>query len=86
MNKKEDHLAPDFENSTASDTLSSTEVEVKISGSPHEEMIQEYVSCILCGGEKLFTHITDFCEEVVYEESFCPNCNIKNKKVAHKLQ
>ena len=50
------------------------------------ELLDEYNNCILCGTELLFVHVTDFGDEVVFEESSCPNCNIKSKKKAHRLQ
>ncbi len=63
-----------------------TPVTAKIKYNSNHDLVEEYNSCILCGAELLFVHLTDFCDEVVFEESSCPNCNIKSKKKAHRLQ
>jgi len=63
---------------------SSVTAKIKYGSTP--DLVEEYNSCILCGSELSFVHLTDFADEVVFEESSCPNCNIKSKKKAHRLQ
>ena len=81
MEKKKDQTILDL------DSMNNDEaVNAHVSCSRTSEIVQEYNSCILCGSELLFVHVTDFSEDVVFEESSCPSCKIKSKKKAHKLQ
>ncbi len=82
MEKKKDRPVLDL------DAMNSTEekVNIHIDCSKSSELVQEYNSCILCGTELEFYHVTDFADEVVFEESTCPSCHIKSKKKAHRLQ
>lgn len=51
-----------------------------------EAAVEEYLYCILCGGEFKFTHLTDFATLSVHEESHCPHCNIRGAREEHVLQ
>lgn len=51
-----------------------------------EQFLENYQSCCLCGTELYFTHVTNFVQFDVQEESWCPSCNIRQQKNAHTLQ
>ena len=82
MEKKKDQPILDLDSMSVKDETINANIECSRSS----ELIQEYNSCLLCGTELLFFHVTDFGDKVVFEESSCPSCNIKSKKKAHKLQ
>ena len=46
----------------------------------------EYTTCVLCGSELDFTHVTNFVYNQVEEISRCESCDIQNKRESHKLQ
>lgn len=50
------------------------------------QIIAEYNTCVLCGSDLEFTHITQFIRQEVTEEARCPSCNIRHKKEMHRLQ
>lgn len=79
--KKEDYIL-DLDAMSAKEQAPVT-AEIKYDSN---DLVEEYNSCILCGSELLFVHLTDFRDDVVFEESSCPCCNIKSKKKAHRLQ
>lgn len=64
----------------------------KISLSPsdqvtlREQMVLDYTTCCLCGGELLFVHVTNFVNNEVTEQSSCHSCHIKHVTKNHKLQ
>ncbi|MCB0342482.1 MAG: hypothetical protein H6626_05895 [Pseudobdellovibrionaceae bacterium] len=51
----------------------------------HEEILEEYNHCALCGTELLFTHVTNFVYMSVDEEAHCPSCSVRTIKQEHKL-
>jgi hypothetical protein len=51
-----------------------------------EESIQDHTQCVLCGTDLQFAHKTDFVEQTVSEDAHCPQCNIRNRQSAHRLQ
>ncbi len=51
-----------------------------------EQFLEDYQTCCLCGAELYFTHVTNFVQFGVQEESWCPSCNIRQQKQDHTLQ
>lgn len=51
-----------------------------------KEIISRYTQCSLCGSNLHFTHVTDFARNMTQETAACPECNIKIRRVMHKLQ
>jgi len=51
-----------------------------------EQYLENYQCCCLCGTDLYFTHVTNFVEQDVQEESWCPSCNIRQQKQGHSLQ
>jgi hypothetical protein len=53
--------------------------------SPREQMLLDYTTCCLCGGELIFTHITSFVNNEVIEQSACGSCRVKHVTKTHAL-
>ena len=51
-----------------------------------EESLDDHLHCVLCGGNLVFTHKTDFIEQVVSEDAQCPHCKVRNRQSQHRLQ
>lgn len=51
-----------------------------------EESIQDHLLCVLCGSGLEFAHKTDFVAQVVTEDAHCPQCKVRNRQSAHRLQ
>jgi hypothetical protein len=54
--------------------------------SPRERFLDEYNQCPLCGTDLLFTHVTNFVENVAHEEAHCEACKVRTKNAQHSLQ
>lgn len=50
-----------------------------------EQMIHEYYQCTLCGGELMYTHVSNFLLRRVEEQSECSSCGVKHAKKQHTL-
>ena len=50
------------------------------------QIITEYNSCVLCGSNLEFTHVTNFIKNEVCEVAHCQSCDIQNKNETHELQ
>ena len=59
--KKEDYIL-DLDAMSTKEQVPVT-AEIKYSSN---DLVEEYNSCILCGSELMFVHLTDFSDEVVF--------------------
>ncbi|MDB2425942.1 hypothetical protein N9W41_00185 [bacterium] len=53
---------------------------------PKDEFLEDQKSCKLCGGELLYTHVTNFIGDYVDEKAHCSLCSIKHTDTVHCLQ
>ena len=53
---------------------------------PVEKMLKRYQQCPICGGHLHFSHTTDFNHNITHELAKCPECQIRIRKVVHRLQ
>ena len=53
---------------------------------PKDEFLDDQKHCKLCGGDLLYTHVTNFIGGFVDEKSHCTLCNIKNSDTTYSLQ
>lgn len=51
-----------------------------------DQFVEDYNTCVLCGTELYFTHVTNFVEHEATEEAFCECCRIRVRKTSHVLQ
>lgn len=74
------------ENSKTSNIIADIQVNIQDRFSHEAEVLMEYNSCVLCGTELEFTHVTHFIKNEVQETAYCPLCDIQNRQETHKLQ
>ncbi len=51
-----------------------------------KEVVQRYNSCVLCGSNLHFSHLTDFARNITQETTRCPECGNRGQVVEHILQ
>jgi hypothetical protein len=54
--------------------------------SQQEQFLMDYLTCCLCGGDLMFTHVTNFINSEVVEQSSCECCHIRQVTKSHRLQ
>ncbi len=50
------------------------------------DLIDRYSHCVVCRSRLHFTHLTDFSRNLSQEIAKCPECNLKVRRVTHRLQ
>jgi hypothetical protein len=50
------------------------------------DLINRYSHCVVCHSRLHFTHMTDFSRNLSQETAKCPECNLKVRRVTHRLQ
>jgi len=50
------------------------------------DLIDRYSHCVVCHSRLHFTHMTDFSRNLSQETAKCPECNLKVRRVTHRLQ
>ena len=50
------------------------------------ELMHRYTHCVVCHSRLHFTHLTDFSRNISQETARCPECNLKVRRVTHRLQ
>ncbi len=50
------------------------------------ELMHRYTHCVVCHSRLHFTHLTDFSRNLSQETARCPECNLKVRRVTHRLQ
>jgi hypothetical protein len=50
------------------------------------DLMDRYSHCVVCHSRLHFTHLTDFSRNLSQEIAKCPECNLKVRRVTHRLQ
>jgi hypothetical protein len=55
----------------------------EVKTSRHEEILEQYNTCCICGSDLFFNHRLDYALHSIAEESHCPTCGIRNRESQH---